>query len=182
MTDRLRLMANSSNEGWSKFGAELSLLGSGIDDNDWRQQAPIVSCRTSVCGLRHSAQNWGEGLRSRAKVGSCALRQSASKNARLAHGTRACLDRPLCRKQCPERNSLACRAGEDYSRSSGLRATAGVAAAALRICRGASRRYGLVSETENTCRGKDGRLHLAAFFQPFIFRSWGEAPRENNAR
>lgn len=118
MTDRLRLMANSSNEGWSKFGAELSLLGSGIDDNDWRQQAPIVSCRTSVCGLRHSAQNWGEGLRSRAKVGSCALRQSASKNARLAHGTRACLDRPLCRKQCPERNSLACRAGEDYSRSS----------------------------------------------------------------
>lgn len=170
MTDRLRLMANSSNEGWSKFGAELSLLGSGIDDNDWRQQAPIVSCRTSVCGLRHSAQNWGEGLRSRAKVGSCALRQSASKNARLAHGTRACLDRPLCRKQCPERNSLTCRAGDDYSRSSGLRATAGVAAAALRICRGASRRYGLVSETEDTCRGKDGRLHLAAFF-PAIYIS-----------
>jgi hypothetical protein len=29
--------------------------------------------------------------------------------------------------------------------------------------------YGLVSETENTCRGKDGRLHLAAFFSSRLY-------------
>jgi hypothetical protein len=170
LTDRLRLMANSSNEGWSKFGAELSLLGSGIDDNDWRQQAPIVSCRTSVCGCAILHRTGAKAFvpAQRLEVVHCANRRRRTRGW-LTGRAPASIGRCVANSVQNATHSPVVRERIIVARPAYVPLPV-LPLPRYGLCRGASRRYGLVSETENTCRGKDGRLHLAAFF-PAIYIS-----------